>query len=506
MNSKTEIATSERPIPLIVAWIPVIVLIGLLMLNVRIYKDNATYGPNQIALLMSGAIAALIGGLFLVPVSRIVAGIVASLTSSISAMLILLLIGGLTATWMVSGIVPAMIFYGLKILSPSLFLVASMVICSIVSLATGSSWTTVGTVGVALLGIGQALGIPSPMIAGSIISGAYFGDKISPLSDTTNLAPAMAGTDLFTHVRYMIWTTVPSFLLAAGLFLLLGMVQKFDATASSGEALSQAMQSKFVLSPFLFIVPVIVIVMAAMRVDATVALFTAMMLGAFVAVVAQPQIIREIAANSGITAVDASYAEQAYVAMNNVIGNENKIAVDNPEVAKLFETRGMNGMLSTIWLVFCAMCFGGAMEGCGLLRRITEPLVNWATSTASLIATTAVSCIFVNITAADQYLSIVVPGRMFRKSFRERGLAPQNLSRTLEDAGTVTSVLIPWNTCGATQQAVLGVSTWAYLPYCFFNIISPFMTILFAAFNIAIARIDPEFDEEKTGEGSTNAS
>lgn len=497
-------------IPIWLAAIPILLLIGLLALNVWIWGSDASYGANQIALMLAAAAAAIIGRLFGVGSKTIIDGMAHSIGSAITAMLILVLIGGLTGTWLLSGVVPAMIYYGLKVLSPETFLAAAVIVSAIVSLATGSSWTTVATVGIALLGIGKALGLSEPMIAGAIVSGAYFGDKISPLSDTTNLASAMAGCDLFTHVRYMLWTTTPSILLTIGIFWYLGSQVDVSKLSIDTETLPKLITEHFNITPLLFIVPALVVVMVLLKWDALVALFVAMMAGAVVAVVAQPQAINEVAkvvavaeAEKGSEAAkvlteDSSFVRKAYVVLTNAISGETKIPVADEKAQSLFVSRGMQGMLNTIWLILCAMCFGGAMEATGLLATITRPLVSLARSTGSLIATTTGTCVFVNLTASDQYLAIVVPGRMFRQTFKDRGLAPQNLSRTLEDAGTVTSVLVPWNTCGATQQAVLGVNVLAFAPYCFFCWISPLMTILFAFLNLRIARLSPEEEAPST--------
>ena len=498
-------SSPELPrIPIWLAAIPILLLIGLLALNVWIWRDNASYGPNQIALMLAAAAAAVIGRLFGVNSKSIIDGMAHSIGSAITAMLILVLIGGLTGTWLLSGVVPAMIYYGLKVLSPETFLAAAVIVSAIVSLATGSSWTTVATVGIALLGIGKALGLSDPMIAGAIISGAYFGDKISPLSDTTNLASAMAGCDLFTHVRYMLWTTTPSILLTIGIFWYLGSQVDVSKMSVDTETLPKLIAEHFNVTPLLFIVPALVVVMVLLKWDALVALFVAMMAGAVVAVVAQPQVINEVAnvivlaevekgpEAAKVLTPESTFAQKAYVVLTNAISGETTIPVADEKAQKLFVSKGMQGMLNTIWLILCAMCFGGAMEATGLLATITRPLVSLARSTGSLIATTAGTCVFVNVTASDQYLAIVVPGRMFRQTFKDRGLAPQNLSRTLEDAGTVTSVLVPWNTCGATQQAVLGVNVLAFAPYCFFCWISPLMTVLFAFLNLRIARLPAE--------------
>lgn len=465
------------------ALIPILILVGLLALNVIYFGDSATSGANQVVLLISAAAAAIVGLTLKIPFSHMLKGITDSIDSAMGAILILLMIGALAGTWLISGIVPAMIYYGLQILNPAIFLFATVIICAIVSVATGSSWATVATVGIALLGIGQALGMSEGIIAGAVISGAYFGDKISPMSDTTNLAPAMAGTDLFTHIRYMLYTTVPSLVITLIIFLVIGLNSSSEGSVGNVSVLSDAIREKFNINPVLFIVPAVVIWMIIKKVNPLTALLVGSVLGGIFAIIFQPHIISEVSGSAG------SFFKQSYMAVMNAMSVEVKVATDNEIAAGLLKAKGMYGMLNTIWLIITAMCFGGVMESAGLLRRITEPLVKKAKSTGSLVATTAGSCVFINVTASDQYLAIVVPGRMYAQTYRERGLAPENLSRTLEDAGTVTSVLIPWNTCGATQTGVLGVSTFAYLPYCFFNIISPFMTVFFAYAGIKIRKL-----------------
>ncbi len=543
MNSRP---APHSSIPLWTALVPIVVLIGLLVLNVRLYGDSATYGANQIALLLAAAVAALLGLTLRQSFSDMLTGIVSNLESAMSAMLLLLLIGSLTGTWMISGIVPAMIYYGLDLLSPAVFLSASVVICAIVSLATGSSWSTVATVGIALLGIGKALGISEAMAAGAIISGAYFGDKISPLSDTTNLASAMAGSELFAHIRYMLWTTVPSIILTILIFGAIGLTGERATAQIDTASLQTAIRDKFNISLWLFLVPLAVLVLVLLRVNAIAALFTGVILGGVFAVIFQPAVVRDLsglpndswksepsyvlhAYSTVVTAmalptvavredvVGAWTEERDQILLDRARAATNESALTNEQyherrgeidmdhqvpdldgkiaAAGLMEGKGMTGMLNTIWLIITAMCFGGVMEACGFLRRITQPLVRMARSDGSLIATTAGSCMFVNATASDQYLAIVVPGRMFRETYAERGLHPTVLSRTLEDSGTVTSVLVPWNTCGAAQQGVLGVNVLAFAPWCLFNIISPFMTIVFGYLGIRIARREPEFND-----------
>lgn len=476
------------------ALIPIVFLILILSINVIIvYEDDALFGPNQIGLILSAAVAGLVCMNLGITWKQMEKSIVRSINAAMPSMLILLLIGSLAGTWMLSGIVPAMIYYGLQILNPTIFLIATCIVCAIVSVATGSSWSTVATVGIALLGIGKALGLSEGLIAGAIISGAYFGDKMSPLSDTTNLAPAMAGTDLFTHIRYMAFTTVPSLVIAMIIFLIIGL--NFDAAASTQniDNVLQSIDQVFNITPFLFIVPVVVIGMIVKKVPAIPALLVGSLLGGLFAIIFQGDVIRQLVEGEN------SFVYEAFVAVVNSLITDVAIASKHEMVDELLVTGGMAGMLNTIWLIITAMVFGGMMEAGGLLQRITQSIIHLAKSTGSLVASTATTCLFFNATASDQYLAIVVPGRMFANTYRTRGLKPENLSRTLEDSGTVTSVLIPWNTCGATQSSVLGVSTFIYAPFCFFNILSPFMTVLFAYLNIKIARykVAPNIEKEE---------
>jgi len=476
--------TSRRP-TLFEALVPVLFLIILLSFNVIfVFKTNSLDGSNQIILLLSAAVAGIIGLRVGKSWSDIQKGMVKSISSAMPSILILLLIGSLAGTWLLSGIVPAMIYYGLKILNPTIFLFAACIVCAIVSLATGSSWSTIATIGIALFGIGKALGISDGLIGGAIISGAYFGDKMSPLSDTTNLAPAMAGTDLFTHIRYMTLTTVPSISITLVIFLVIGFTLDSRGNTQEVKAVLESIQASFNLNPILFIVPVLVIVMIIKKVAALPALLIGTLLGGVMAVIFQPQVIAEVAQGS------LNFKSYFIAVMKSMYGS---ISLDtgNPQVDSLLATDGMAGMLNTIWLIICAMVYGGTMEVSGLLNRIAHEVISVAKSTASLIASTVGTCIFFNITASDQYMAIVVPGRMYADTYRERGLKPQNLSRTLEDSGTVTSVLIPWNTCGATQASILGIATLTYAPFCFFNIISPIMTLIFGYFDIKIAKFEP---------------
>ena len=389
--------------------------------------------------------------------------------------MILFLVGALAGTWLISGIIPAMVYYGLQVLSPAIFLPASVIIAAIISIATGSSWTTSATVGIALIGIGSALGIPTGMIAGAVISGAYFGDKMSPLSDTTNLAPAMAGTDLFTHIKYMAFTTVPTVIITLIAFSFMSMT--IDTTGEADiSGLLNTIKTTFNITPYLFIVPLIVIALILMKTKPLIALGSGVVLAAIFSIIFQGNVLTALA-GSNIEAI-----------INSIL-TDTSIITDNEKLNELFSSGGMNGMLWTIYLIICAMVFGGAMDGIGALSRITKALLKLADSVFGLFATTVISCLGLNTIASDQYLALVIPGKMFKKAYEDKGLAPENLSRTLEDSGTVTSVLIPWNTCGAYQSGVLGVSVTEYFVYAIFNWLSPFTTLFFAALNIKIREL-----------------
>lgn len=466
---------------LFLALLPIFILIALLTANVFLFEDTLD-GANQIALLMAASAAGLIAGYVGIQWNNIRERVVKTISSAVPSILILLLIGSLAGTWMISGVVPAMIYYGLDLVNPGLFLFTAVIVCSVVSVATGSSWSTVATIGVALMGIGKALGINEPVVAGAIISGAYFGDKISPLSDTTNLAPAMAGTDIFTHIRYMLYTTTPSMIITLIIFLVIGFNSDFSGSTGSVAGAKTAIAETFNISPLLFLVPVILLTIIGLKTPPLPALFAGSLLGGIFAIIFQPEVVKEVAG------IADNYLKASYISVMQAMFGDVSLTTSDRNINDLLSTSGMKGMLNTVWLILSAMVFGGMMESAGLLKRITGPVVRYAKSTGSLVASAVGACIFFNITASDQYIAIVVPGRMFRKTFEEKGLKPEVLSRTLEDSGTMTSVLVPWNTCGATQSKVLGVATTDYLPYTFFNLISPAMTIIFAYFNIRIRR------------------
>lgn len=458
------------------ALIPVIILMSLLAYNI-FYKDGAWLGDysNQFILLIGGLVAAIVGFFNKVSLKVMFDEVLENWKNVFVPIMILFLVGALAGTWLISGIIPAMVYYGLQVLSPAIFLPASVVIAAIISIATGSSWTTSATVGIALIGIGSALGIPTGMIAGAVISGAYFGDKMSPLSDTTNLAPAMAGTDLFTHIKYMALTTVPTFIITLIVFTILTSTIDTSGTADISNLLT-SIKGTFHISPWLFIVPAVVIAMILLKTKPLLALGTGVILAAIFAYIFQLDILN-------------SLSDSSFKSIVNSVFIDTQIQTDNDKLTELFSSGGMQGMLWTIFLIVCAMVFGGIMDAIGALSRITNTLLSVAKSTFGLFFSTVLSCLGLNVIASDQYLAIVIPGKMFKKAFDDKGLAPENLSRTLEDSGTVTSVLIPWNTCGAYQSSVLGVNVADYAIYAVFNYLSPIMTLVFAALNIKIKQL-----------------
>ena len=464
------------------ALLPLFILVLLLTYNVTVFGDDALSGSNQFILLLGGVVAGLVGLRNKVTYGQMLQKVGENLQSVTGPILILLLVGALAGTWLLSGIIPAMIDYGLQIANPLFFLPACVLISALVSLATGSSWSTSATIGIALIGIGKALDLPVGMVAGAVISGAYFGDKLSPLSDTTNLAPAMAGGDLYAHIRYMFYTTLPSIVITLLIFIVLGW-----GFSSSGDVdtslLSESIREKFNISPWLFLVPLVVILMIVKKTPPLLALFVGTILGGLFALIFQPQLLIDLSESSVLN------FKSIYKSIFNAITVDTQIETNDPLLNELFSSGGMQGMLGTVWLIICAMVFGGVMDAIGALQAISHAFLKWAQTTFQLIAGTAASSLTVNLTASDQYLAIVVPGKMFAQAYRDRKLAPENLSRTLEDAGTVTSVLVPWNTCGAYQSGVLGVGVAEYFFYAFFNWISPLMTLTYAYFKIKIKKL-----------------
>ena len=462
---------------LLYALIPVFFLVILLFINiVYIFRDSGLDGSNQIILLLATGVVYLCARGIGINWETLFNGVLKSIQTAMPSMLILLMIGSLSGTWLIGGIIPAMVYYGLKILDPSVFLVASCIISALISVATGSSWATIATVGVALLGMSRGLGIDVNIAAGAIISGAYFGDKLSPLSDTTNLAATVAGTDLFTHIRFMLHTTVPSILIALILFFILGLFNLPQNDINNLQNILNTLETTFYISPLLFIAPLLVIILIIRKVHPVLVLFLGSLLGGLTAIIFQQEVI------VSLNIMEGGIFKINYAAFMQAMYGDIAVITGNETLNELFKSSGMAGMLNTIWLILCAMIFGGSMQASGFLATITERILRLTKSLTSLVISTTGTCMFCNLTISDQYLAIIVPGKMYAETFKNQGLKPQGLSRTLEDSATVTSVLVPWNTCGATQQAVLGIATFSYAPYCFFNIISPFMTIAFATF------------------------
>lgn len=454
--------------------IPLAVLVMFLALTIKLFGADAIAGGSQLSLLTASAVctamAILIYGRKWVDLEQ---SILQNMRSATPALIILLLIGAIAGTWMASGIIPTLIYYGLKILHPSIFLPASCIICAIISLLTGSSWTTIATIGVALMGIGRALGFDDGWIAGAIISGAYFGDKISVMSDTTVLASSTTEVPLFTHIKYMLITTIPSLIISITVFTIAG-INASSITATDMMAIEEGIQSTFNISPWLLLVPVLTGVLIAKRLPAIVTLFASAFMAAIVLVIAQPHLVLQIANT------DSASFLSSFKAIVIASTTSNTVETGNELLNNLVTTKGMGGMMDTIWLIICAMCFGGVMYGSGMLSAITQIFLRVTRRTVSVVSSTVGSGLFFNLVTGDQYISIILTGNLFRKLYDERDLEHRLLSRSIEDSATITSVLIPWNSCGMTQSTVLGVATLTYMPYCIFNIVSPLMSILMA--------------------------
>ncbi len=467
------------------ALLPVFLLIILLSSAVYLFGDDASYGPNQIALTLASAVAVVVGIRNGYSWKELEEGMVKGISLASGAILILLVVGALIGTWILSGIVPALIYWGLQLMSPSFFFAAACAMSALVSLTTGSSWTTVSTIGIALVGIAGALELSLPAAAGAVISGAYFGDKLSPLSDTTNLAPAVAGTDLFAHIRHMLWTTVPAMCLSLVLFTILGLGVDARGSGPGLEEFLAVLASSFDIGWHLLIPPAMVLLLVMRKMPALPALLIGALLGgvfaclfqqrAVLQFVNQPELGSTVALLKGLwTALFAGYVS----------------STGNARIDELLTRGGMQSMLDTIWLILSAMVFGGVMEKTGMLQVIARRILSRAHSTGSLILSTLATCIGMNVIASDQYISIVVPGRMYRAEFERRGLQAKNLSRCLEDAGTLTSPLVPWNTCGAFMAQTLSVATLAYLPFCFFNLMNPVISAIYGVTGFTIERIE----------------
>ena len=468
---------------LIDAIIPIIVLIIMLSVSVYLYGDNSSYGANQIALILSASIGAIIAIKNGYSWKEVESGIVKGIGMGMRAILILLAVGALIGTLIMSGTVPAMIFYGLDILSPSFFYFTACVICAISSISIGSSWTVAGTLGVALMGIATGLGLSPSVTAGAIISGAYFGDKMSPLSDTTNLAPAIAGTDLFSHIRHMAWTTGPSLLIALVIFLIMGLTTNAEGNAEGLEMIQSTLNQTFNISIISFIPIIVIFVLAYKRMPAFPTILIGALLAGLFSILLQPEVVSNFVNQPELSSA-LTMISGVWTALHSGFILESGV----PVVDDLLTRGGMASMLNTIWLVVCALTFGAVLETAQLLHKIVEKVLIFANSTGSLIVTTIATCIGINIIAADQYIAIVLPGRMYRAEFKRRKLAARNLSRALEDSGTITSPLIPWNTCGAYMSASLGIATFSYVPYCFFNLVNPVIAIIYALAKVKIIK------------------
>jgi NhaC family Na+:H+ antiporter len=469
---------NERPVKIpspLLSLVPIAVLAGLLFVTITIFGSDALAGGSQIVLLTATAVCCLIATVYSkVKWRTIEMAVVNNISGVAVALFILLIIGALSGSWMVSGIVPTLIYYGMQIIHPDFFLASTCIICAIVSVMTGSSWTTIATIGIALLGIGQAQGFPDAWIAGAIISGAYFGDKVSPLSDTTILASSVTDTPLFTHIRYMMITTTPSMLIALVIFTIAGFSHE-SATTGQIADYSASLLETFTISPWLLTIPVITGILIAKKAPSVVTLFIAAALAGVFALFFQPGILREIAGT------DVQGAAAEFKGLLITFYGSTHIETGNPALNDLVSTSGMGGMMNTIWLILCAMSFGGAMTASGMLGSITSVFLRFMKRRTGMVASTVVSGFFLNVMTADQYISILLTGNMFKNVYKQKGYESRLLSRAIEDGVTVTSPLVPWNTCGMTQATILGVSTFTYLPYCFFNLISPLMSIIIAA-------------------------
>jgi NhaC family Na+:H+ antiporter len=484
------------PARTIISLIPVLVLVTLLAVNIGIYGSEAILGASQVALLTSAGVCVLLASIFFkTPWKAFDAAIRNNFADVAGATLILFLIGAVSGTWTMSGVVPAFIYYGVKIISPKMFLLSACVICAVISVMTGSSWTTIATIGVALLGIGRAEGFSDGLIAGAIISGAYFGDKISPLSDTTVMASSVNRVPLFTHIRYMVFTTVPSIVITLIIFTVIGLLHS-PAEATQIDLYSTVLTEKFHITPWLFIVPLLTLVLILKRMPALPVLAISVLVAAVAALIFQPGIIESI----GAKVTEGTRVRVLLTGTIESIYNTVSLQTGHPEVDGLLVTRGMVGMLNTVFLILCAMCFGACMQASGMIANLARLLSPLTRTRTGLVASTVVTGTTLNGIVSDQYLSILLTSNIFGETFRDRGYEQRLLSRTVEDSATVTSPLIPWGSCGMTQATILSIPTLTYAPFCFFNLISPLMSIIIAAIGWKIVRRTDQAADTETSE------
>ena len=485
---ESESNASQRQATVQQALIPVLVLISLLSFSVYLFGEDASYGPNQIALCIGAAVASAIGWRNGQQWQQIEESIISGVTIALKPILILFSVGLLIGSWILSGTVPTMIYYSLLMLDPSIFYAASCLICGLIALSIGSSWTVAGTVGIALIGAAAGLGLSVEITAGAIISGAYFGDKMSPLSETTNLAPAVAGTDLFSHIGHMVWTTIPSIALALILYAIIGLSIDTEASASDLAVTMQLINDNFTINPFMLLPVATLLFMAQKKLPPIPTILAGALIGVILALIFQQSAVLSLAGDT--TNIFLGLFKGTWQTLFDGFS----LSSGNETLDDLMTRGGMSSMLNTVWLILCAMVFGAVMDHTGLLQCLVNYALSFVHSTGSLIATTIVTCIGANIITSDQYISIVLPGRMYKLEYQNRNLDPKNLSRTLEDAGTMTSPLIPWNTCGAYMAGTLGVATFSYLPYCFFNLICPVVAVIYGFLNFKIAPLVAEPD------------
>jgi len=471
---------TSQPMSLSLAFTPIVVLVGLLSWNVFVFGNDALSGSSQFIIVIATAFASAIGLVRGVSWQKQQKAVVSLISAASPPILILMLVGALASTWLLSGTVPSLVYYGLKLLNPSIFLVACCIACAITSIVSGSSWSTAATIGVAMVGIGRALNIPDGLIGGAIISGAYFGDKMSPLSDTTNLASGVSGVPLFAHIRYLAITSGPSFLVALLIFTVIGLTIDTGTTNMETQQVMETIESRFSVGVLTMFPALLTLGLIIAKVDAIPSLFIGLVSGLVGALAFQQDLLADIT---------SSYNEHAlYTVLMKTSYEGISIETSNSMLTELFSSSGMKGMLGTIWLIIVAMSFGGVISACGMVARIVQSFAAVSKSLLGLTAATSATCLVTNVSTSDQYISVTIPGRMLSEVYDRAGFDRRNLSRTLEDSGTVTSVLIPWNTCGAYHASVLGISTLTYLPFCFFNLLSPIMTLLFTAFKIKLAQ------------------